>query len=52
MLARLFGQERSRMSSVNNDDGHWHLLEVLKDNNIISDFVKEDDGKKLKIKRS
>ena len=52
MLARLFGQERSRMSSVNNDDGHWRLLEVLKDNNIISDFVKEDDGKKLKIKRS
>ena len=51
MLARLFSQERSRMSSIDNNAGHVRLLTVLKENKIIKDFSKDEEGKQLKIKR-
>lgn len=51
MLARLFSQERSRMSSIENNAGHVRLLTVLKENKIIEDFSKDEEGKQLKIKR-
>lgn len=51
MLARLFRQERSRMSSIDNSAGHVRLLTVLKDNKIIEDFSEDEEGKQLRIKR-
>ncbi len=51
MLARLFSQERSRMSSIENNAGHVRLLTVLKENKIIEDFSEDEEGKQLKIKR-
>lgn len=51
MLARLFSQERSRMSSIENNAGHVRLLTVLKENKIIEDFLEDEEGKQLKIKR-
>lgn len=51
MLARLFSQERSRMSSIDNTAGHVRLLTVLKENKIIEDFSKDEEGKQLKIKK-
>lgn len=51
MLARLFSQERSRMSSLKNDAGHVKLLTVLKEHNIIDDFIIEEDAEHLRIKR-
>lgn len=51
MLARLFSQERSRMSQITNDVGHKQLLKVLKENKVIDDFSEEDDGTQLRIKR-
>ncbi len=51
MLARLFSQERSRMSTIENNAGHVRLLTVLKENKIIEDYSKDEEGKQLKIKR-
>lgn len=51
MLARLFSQERSRMSLIDNNAGHVRLLTVLKENKIIDDFSEDEEGKQLRIKR-
>jgi hypothetical protein len=45
MLARLFSQERSRMSSIDNNAGHVRLLTVLKENKIIDDFSEDKSYK-------
>ena len=51
MISRLFSQEKSRMSTLTNDEGHRQLLGVLKNHKIIDDYTVDDSGNNLKIKR-